>query len=143
MKKTIITIGVATILLATTLISCNSKAKKVEAARQNVEIANQELTQALRDSIRDYKSLSEETIISYEKTIVELKANIAKQNKANKSVYEKDVAILEQRNKDMRKKLSEFNEENQEKWHAFKKEFSNDMDELGVAFKNFGNKDNK
>jgi hypothetical protein len=57
------------------------------------------------------------------------------------SRYEKRVAILEQKNRDMRKSLDEFREDGKEKWQAFKVRFDHGMDEMGTAFKDFWTKD--
>jgi len=143
MKKVIITIAVSALMSGTILTSCNSSEKKVEDARENVVVAKQELNQALKDSIQEFRTQSEIRIEDYEKTIVELKANIAKEKKENRSEYEKDLAKLEQKNADLKMQLADFKEENQEKWYAFKTEFSNDLDDLGIAFKNFVKKDKK
>jgi ribosomal protein L30E len=143
MKKVIITIAVSALMSGTILTSCNSSEKKVEDARENVVVAKQELNQALKDSIQEFRTQSEIRIEDYEKTIVELKANIAKEKKENRSEYEKDLAKLEQKNADLKMQLADFKEENQEKWYTFKTEFNNDMDELGLAFKNFVKKDKK
>jgi hypothetical protein len=35
----------------------------------------------------------------------------------------------------MRKRLSDFNDENQKSWESFKTEFNHDMEKIGKAFK--------
>lgn len=142
MKKSVITIGAVAIISATTLISCFSNDKKVEEAKHNVVVAKQELNQAIKDSIQDFKNQSEQKIVDYEKQIEDLKAYIDQQDKKDKSIYEKEIAILEKKNKEMKDKLINFKDESQEKWLVFQKEFNTDMDELGTAFKNFVKKDN-
>ncbi len=46
------------------------------------------------------------------------------------------MAELENKNSDLKKKLSDFKDDDKDKWISFKEEFNHDMDELGLAFKN-------
>ena len=43
--------------------------------------------------------------------------------------------MLEQKNTELKKILSDYKDEGQDKWTSFKNEFNHDMDELGKAFK--------
>jgi hypothetical protein len=54
-----------------------------------------------------------------------------------------ELAILEQKNSDLKKKLDGFKEESKDKWDKFKAEFNHDMEELGKAFKEFTVKNTK
>lgn len=143
MKRTIVTIAVATFIAGTVFMSCNSSETKVKDARENVIVAKQELNQALQDSIQDFRLKSEVRFIEYEKQIVELKAKIAKEKSGNKSTYEKELAKLEQKNQELKNQLANFTDESQEKWDVFKTEFNKDMDNLGNAFKDLVTKNNK
>ena len=53
------------------------------------------------------------------------------------------IAKLEMKNTDMKKRLADNNSENKENWENFKTEFNRDMDELGVAIKDFTIKNKK
>jgi NADH/NAD ratio-sensing transcriptional regulator Rex len=110
----------------------DSNEQKLEAAKNKANIANQERYQQIKDSIRLFRTQSEQRIANYEKQITELKN--ANKKKAN-SEYEKALAELEQKNSEMRKRLSDFNDENQKSWESFKSEFNHDMEKIGKAFK--------
>lgn len=138
MKNRIIMIWFA-LFTAGLIMSCtmspqntDSNEQKLEAAKNKANIANQERYQQIKDSIRLFRTQSEQRIANYEKQITELKN--ANKKKAN-SEYEKALAELEQKNSEMRKRLSDFNDENQKSWESFKSEFNHDMEKIGKAFK--------
>ena len=122
-------------MTGTMLTSCRSSVKKVEKAQENVVEANQKLNQALKDSIQQFRTESENRISIYEKDIVEFRARIANEKKANKSKYEKKLAELDKKNIEMKKKLADYKYEEQAKWEIFKAEYNHDMDQLGQSFK--------
>jgi predicted RNase H-like nuclease (RuvC/YqgF family) len=137
MRKTISALAVTIFIAGAILTGCQSSAKKVENARDKVIEANQELSQALKDSIQQFKTESELKISANEKSIAEFKAKIKNEKKENKAAYEKKLAELEQKNSDLKKKLEEFKDDSKANWKTFKTEFSNDMNELGQALKDF------
>jgi len=85
-------------------------------------------------------TLAEEKINSYEKSIGELKARIAKETKENIAKYEKTLAELEQKAGDIKKMVHAYKEEGKDKWNAYNAKFNSDLDELGKALKNFTDK---
>ena len=137
MKKTISVLAVTVFMAGAILTGCQSSAKKVENAQDKVIEANQELSQALKDSIQQFKTESELKINANEKSIAEFKAKIKNEKKESKAVYEKKLAALEQKNSDLKKKLDEFKDDGKANWKTFKAEFSSDMNELGNALKDF------
>ena len=137
MKKIISALAVTVFMAGAILTGCQSSAKKVENAQDKVIEANQELSQALKDSIQQFKTESELKINANEKSIAEFKAKIKNEKKDSKAAYEKKLTELEQKNSDLKKKLEEFNEESEDNWKTFKNEFNNDMNELGKALKDF------
>lgn len=137
MKKTIFILGIVLLMAATILSSCQSSAKKVEDAKDKVSEANQELNQAIKDSIQQFKKESEEKINAHAKSIAEFKVRLANEKIENRNNYEKKLEELDQKNTDMKKKLDDYNEEGREKWETFKLEFSRNMDELSRSLKNF------
>jgi peptidoglycan hydrolase CwlO-like protein len=150
MKNTILVLAVTAFMGGTMVAGCNSSDKKVENARDKVQDAKenmvevtQELNQALKDSIQQFKNESVVKISHYEKSIAEFKARIANEKKENKAIYEKKLAELEQKNSDMKKKLEDFKDEGQGDWRSFKSEFNHDMDELGQALKDLTVDNNK
>ena len=84
-------------------------------------VANQELIQALNDSIQLFKKEAGEIIFSYEKSIAELKAKLENEKEENKIVLEKNLAKLEQKSADLKMKLEKYKEEGRDSWDSFKK----------------------
>jgi DNA repair exonuclease SbcCD ATPase subunit len=149
MKKTILTLAVATFTVGTILSSCQSQADKIKDAEKKVQDAQNKVTeaklnldQALKDSIQQFKKTSEEQIAANEKSIADFKAKLEKNKKANRVQYEKRLAELEQQNREMRKRLDDFREDGKENWVSFRNKFNHDMEQMGKSFHDFwtGNK---
>lgn len=146
MKKSIYKITALVFMAAIILAGCNSPAKKVENAKENLDEAKQELNEAQRDSIIDYlafKKSSEERIANNEKIITAFKERMITDKKKIKVKDQKVIDELEQRNINMRLKIEEYKESGKDKWDAFKLEFTHDMDELGNSLKDFTVKNTK
>lgn len=143
MKKTIFILSITMLMSGTILVGCLSSDEKVEAARNNVndankevQIANQELSQAKQDSILLFRQEAAERISMNKKSIADFKLKISKENKLQKAKNEKRLAELEKRNNSLEKSLADYKDDEKTKWSEFKIEFNNDLDELGKAFKN-------
>jgi chromosome segregation ATPase len=144
MKKVLFTIAIVPFIAAAILTGCQSSGTKVENAEQNVqdakdkvEVAQQELNQAIKDSIQQFRKDEAERISANEKSIVEFKAKIAKEDQESKARNEQRLAELEQQNRDMKTRLEQFKEDTKDNWEAFSFKFKHDMDNLGQAFKAF------
>jgi uncharacterized protein (DUF3084 family) len=141
MKKTILTLAIIVFMAGTISTSFGREPdKKSEKAREDLKEAKKDLKEAQKDSVTEYQKFKKETevkIASYDKSIADFKVKIAKQKKVNKAKYEKNLAVLEQKNSDLKKKLADYKEEGQDKWISFKKEFNHDMNELGKSLKDF------
>jgi predicted RNase H-like HicB family nuclease len=142
MKKTFLTLAVTGFIVGTMLTGCQTSNKNVEKARDNMEEAKDKVTeakkdidQALKESIQQFKKESQERISNNEKIIAEFKAKIEKEGKMAKAKYEKKVAELEQKNREMKMRLDKFEDNKQDKWDSFKTEFNHDMDQLGKSLK--------
>ena len=134
----------AMFVVGSIFIGCQSSSDKVKDAQKKMEeanydliIAKQELDQAQKDSIHQFRKESEAKITQHEKSIAEFKARISSEKRENKAKYDKKLAELEQQNSDLKKSLDEFKEDGKEQWTAFKVKFNKDMDKLGEAFKGF------
>jgi len=144
MKKTILTLAIAALVTGTLITGCQSSATKVEnaqdkveAAEENVEVARQELDQALRDSIQQFREESEKELIANEKIIADFKVKVAKDRLENRAEYERDLAVLEQKNREMRRDLEEFNDVQRDKWEAFRLKTKRNMDEHAKSIRDF------
>ncbi len=136
MKKSIFTFVLATSLIGGAVFTgCQSSAKKVEEAQENVADANEKLAEAKRDSILLFKMESEKRFSNQEKNLAEFKMRIAKEKKENRAKYEKNLAELEKKNSDLKKKLDDFKDDGNVEWEIFKSEWNHDMDELGKSIK--------
>jgi hypothetical protein len=150
MKKTIFTLALSGFMMGALLSGCQSSASKVENAKDNVQDArnnltdaNQALAQAKKDSIQQFKTESQATISMYDKNIADLRVKIVNEKKENRARYEKKLAELEQKNIEMKKKLDNFQDKENNKWQSFKREFDHDMTELGNSIKDFGKNNTK
>jgi chromosome segregation ATPase len=140
MKKTIVFLAVAVFIASTVFSACKTKAEKLRIAQENVKDAKQNLLNEKMDSIAEYEQFkieNEKKLAANEKSIKEFKLRIAKEKAENRASYEKKINELEQKNSDLKKNLEDYKEDSKEKWAAFKFKFSQDMDNLGVAIKNF------
>ena len=115
---------------------CNNNREKVEDAEENVKKANQELIDAKAQYEKEwqqFKTDAELKISANEKKISDFKALIKTASGKSKAKYEKEVMELEQKNIELRKKLSEYKYEGKDKWEEFKQEFNRDVDIVGNA----------
>ena len=138
MKKSMLTLALSAFLVSTIITSCNTPAGKVENAEENVVAANEDLNaanEAYQKEIDSYRKEAAEKIEANNKSIAEFNARIALEKKDAQDDYKKQIATLEQKNSDMKKKMDDYKAEGKEKLEKFKTEFNRDLDELGKAFK--------
>jgi len=137
---------VTVFLTGSVLTGCQSSAKKEASARDNLQEAKQDLKEVQKDADEEaqklanaeewktFKSDAEVTIRNNEIRIADLRVKMAKQGTVLDPMYEKKIEALEQQNKDLRKRIEDY-EKSQSDWETFKREFNHDMDELGKALK--------
>lgn len=137
--------------LVTTLIvgygvvtSCQSSDQKVQDAKEKVKDANQDLKQTQTDAnLAEQKAVNNEAwrmlrneweakIKNNEIVIADLKARLNKPGRKYDASYENNVNNLEQQNQNMKSRIEAY-DRSQSDWESFKREFSHDMDGLGVA----------
>jgi predicted RNase H-like nuclease (RuvC/YqgF family) len=75
------------------------------------------------------------TIEAYEKRINAFKEKMEEAGLKVKEKYSEEVAMLEQKNRGLKKKLEEYKDEGQSKWEEFKTNFNHDMDGIGKTMK--------
>ncbi|MFA5973374.1 MAG: hypothetical protein WC780_13575 [Lentimicrobiaceae bacterium] len=142
MKKTIITIAVASILIAGSVFtSCKSPAQKEDAAQQNLTEAQNEANiesqkVATAEEWAAFKNEADAKIKSNEDRIAELNVKLNKPGKILDPIYKKRIETLEEQNRHLKVRLDVY-EKNNSDWETFKREFNHDMDELGKALKDF------
>ena len=133
MRKTIYALATAVFLAGTMLTGCQSSAENAvyeennkQAEKENILAAKQDLFQAHQDSITEYQKFRleyDERIIANEKTLADYQARIANENKENRAPHEKRLALLEQKNNDLKQKLSNYYEDGKDAWGSFKFKF--------------------
>jgi chromosome segregation ATPase len=156
MKDVIFSLFTAMLLMASTaFIGCTSSEKQVENAQTKVNNAQEKVAEAKDDlteaqkmakmeaekvanaaAWKTYKAEAEDKIKANDTRIAELKAGMKKSGKVVSAIYKENVAILEKKNAAMRNRISDY-DKSQSNWESFKTEFNHDMDELGIALKDF------
>lgn len=138
MKNPIVLITVLAITASFSLVGCDTPSKeKVNASEEKVAEKQRALDEANAQYQADMESYKQETtarMAANDKIIEDLKARAKLEKKETKASYEKMVADLEQKNKDMKKALNDYKDDGKENWDSFKSEFDHDMEELGKAF---------
>lgn len=138
-EKTIVFLITSSLVAFVLLTGCNSPNKKVEDTKSVVLEANKELQQAnleLTADINQYRRETADRIAANDSMITAFKANIANETADVKAATEKQLAALEQKNSDLKKKLADYKGEGKENWETFKTAFNRDMNTLGEALKN-------
>lgn len=146
MKKTIFFLAVTTFIVGTVIVGCKSTTKeeiesqeKVDAAEQNLEDAKDSLVVAKKAATaEEWQAFKNQTdsVISYnEAQIAELKLRMQKSGQSVDAKYQKNIDILEQKNKDLKVKADTYKNDANSDWQSFKREFKHDMEEIGQAFK--------
>jgi hypothetical protein len=139
MKNKIYLLVVIGLTAGTLLIGCNKTSKqKVEGAKGVIGEAKQDLKDARTDFLAEWQTFkreSEQTIEANEKTIDAFKLKMEKAGPKVKAKYSKEVAVLEQKNRDLKKRLEEYQDAGQSKWEEFKTNFKSDLDAIGKTMK--------
>jgi exonuclease VII large subunit len=128
MKNKIFTFAVIGCMAGIFIAGCGKTPK------QNVEMANQELTDAKANYLAEwekFKTESEEQIKANEDRIDAFKAKMGEAVTKTKAKYNQEVVVLEQKNSDLKKQLEEYKVEGESNWQEFKTNFSHDMDAIG------------
>lgn len=120
---------------------CTSSKENVESAQDDVKKADEALKQATKEYQEDMKAYrieTQEKIDANNKKIAELRLNAANKKESVRNEHLKGIEELERKNNQMKTKLDDYRDDGREKWERFKKEFGEDMNELGEALKGFG-----
>jgi len=135
MKNNIFTFAVMGFMAGTLLMGCGKTSEqKVETAKEDVKDAKQELKAAQTEYLAEWQTFkreAEQTIAANEKRIDAFKEKMEKAGPKFRAKYSKEVAVLEQKNLDLKKKLEEYKDGGQSNWEEFKTNFKHDMDAMG------------
>jgi FtsZ-binding cell division protein ZapB len=141
MKAKILALTLTSAMVAASLITFAQEDKKAKEARKDLSEANKDLKEAKTDSAADYqkfKAASETKIRDNQMQIANLKAKKSTDTKEVKESYDKRVVTLEQKNNDLKMKINGSSKVKSSEWSSFKRDFNQDMDELGQAIKDIG-----
>ncbi len=134
MKNKYFIAAVILFIAGSVFTGCNNNREKVENAEENVKKANQELIDAKAQYEKEwnqFKTDAELKISANEKKISDFKAMIKTASGKSKAKYEKEIIELEQKNAELRKRLSEYKYEGKDSWETFKKDFNDGLDYIG------------
>ena len=141
MKKTILTMAAVAFFAVTATTSFGqSTDKKSDKAREDLTEAKQDLKEAQQDSVADYqifKKDSEARFLKNEKSLADWKVKVPKSDVNLRAEYQKNLADLNQKNADLKKRFVDYKQNGETKWSSFKSEFNEDMDDLGKELKDF------
>jgi hypothetical protein len=139
MMNNIVTFAVVGLVAGMLFTGCEkSSEQKVAGAKENLGEAKQDLKDAQAKYLAEWQTFkreSDSTIAVNEKRIDAFKEKMGKASTKVKAKYSKEVAELEQKNHDLKKKLDEYKDEGQSKWEEFKTNFNRDMDAIGKTMK--------
>ncbi len=148
MKKVIFMLVVITACTTGIIFTgCQTSDQKVDEAKTKVQDAKDDLKEVQQDANEEavkaataeewtiFKSESDAKIKANETLIANMKDKMKASGKKMDAVYEKNIDLLEQRNKDMRNRIDAYDNNSKSNWASFKREFNHDMDELGIAFR--------
>ena len=106
---------------------------KVASAKQDLKEAKAEY----RAEWQKFKTDADQKIDANEKTVDRLEVKMKTAGPKHKAQYKRDIESLDERNRDLKKKLADYSDGGEDKWTAFKQGFSSDMDGLEKALKDF------
>jgi hypothetical protein len=128
------------------LISCASPSEKVENAKEEVLDANNKLDTAIKNyqaDINAYKIETASKIAANELAIKNFNSKIENEKKELRASYLSKIEVLEKKNRDLKNKLDNYQDDGNDKWRTFKAEFGKEMDDLGKSIKDLASKDNE
>ncbi|HEX2548413.1 MAG TPA: peptidase M23 [Gammaproteobacteria bacterium] len=122
--------------------SCQqSNSQKLERSQEKVSDAQQDLNKANNDYMMDvenYKRDLRARIDENDRKIDQLQTEKKYQKGETKEAYKARIDNLKDRNRELRKRLDDYQPDNKESWEQFKREFNHDMDEFANSFKDIG-----
>jgi hypothetical protein len=130
---------------AALMIGCNSPRNKLDKAQYEVSEARKDLLDAQEDYKKQVAIFKEESA----QKISENEQNIANFSLKNEYSIEKKLNTsqklisFEQKNEELKMRMTTFEANEIDKWEAFKAELDHDIAELGLAIRDFANSNDK
>jgi hypothetical protein len=130
---------------AALMIGCNSPSNKLDKAQYEVSEARKDLLDAQEDYKKQVAIFKEESA----QKISENEQNITNFSLKNVDSIEKKLNTsqklisFEQKNEELKMRMTTFEANEIDKWEAFKAELDHDIAELGLAIRDFANSNDK
>jgi hypothetical protein len=143
MKNPIVKIAALAFITGTIWIGCATPAEKVEDAEKGIAQANKDLAKAQEAyelDIADNKKLADMRANANDSSIAHFRSRIAEEKKETRADYEKKIAELDRKNKDLKKEMDDYKADGKDGWEKFKKKFDDDMTAFGESFRRFTEK---
>jgi len=148
MKKSILTLAIATLVIGSIVVGCKNNTQReqeaqesVDSAKAAVDEAEENLDEAKRaataEEWQQFKDSTDAKIDENKAKIAELKLKIKKTGKDIDNAYQRNIDTIEQKNKNLKAKLDSYKNDADSDWQSFKREFNHDMDKLGNSLKDF------
>ena len=142
-KSNLIRIALSFILLVFS-VSCNTQEEKVDKAADDVQDKKEELQKAREDyerEVSEYRQSVQADIDYNKELIAKMKEERVVAKEEEIKARNERIEALQERNNELEGRMAAFKSDSRENWQEFKREFNNDMKELGDAFRDIG-KDN-
>jgi hypothetical protein len=117
-----------------------------EALIKKVDHYIKEIDTAIKNyqaDINAYKIETASKIAANELSIKNFNSKIENEKKELRASYLSKIEMLEKKNRDLKNKLDNYQDDGNDKWRTFKAEFGKEMDDLGKSIKDLASKDNK
>ncbi|MBU0474394.1 MAG: hypothetical protein KKF62_09530 [Bacteroidetes bacterium] len=118
--------------------SCENNRKNVADAKEDVESAKQDLRDARAEYDKEWQQFrtdSELKINVNQKGIDDFKVKLRTASSTFKNKFENEIVSLEEKNIELKERISEYNFQGKDNWEAFKREFNHDLDATEKALK--------
>jgi len=139
MIKQLITFAAVGVISGTVYTGCtDTSAKKVEDAKEQVDVAKADLNAAnakYAEEFQTFKKESELQISNNEKSIELLEAKMEKSGSKAKAKYKDKMADLKARNHQLEEKIEDYRDEGKDSWEKFKDGFNREMEKIKLAIK--------
>jgi len=139
MIKQLITFAAVGVISGTVYTGCtDTSAKKVEDAKEQVDVAKADLNAAnakYAEEFQTFKKESELQISNNEKSIELLEAKMEKSGSKAKAKYKDKIADLKARNHQLEEKIEDYRDEGKDSWEKFKDGFNREMEKIKLAIK--------
>lgn len=120
-------------IVLTSVTSCQLFTQRADTSEERLTPTEQKIIKAHYLHVAEviyFKKAAAARIIANEKIINDYKISIANKSKSYTAEYKEPISVLDRKNCDLKKRISEYKEGGPKKWNSFKKEFSIDMESL-------------